>query len=97
MPMARLLDIDEEKLSGEQREVYNRIKSVRSPVRGLAEKQDLFAVELHARRRLVQLMILVSARLSSTQMAWLIHERDARELGILPRSSSHSRTTHATF
>ena len=35
-------------------------------------------------RRLVQLMILVSARLSSAQFAWFVHEPHAREHGIAP-------------
>jgi 4-carboxymuconolactone decarboxylase len=96
--MARLPEIDEEKLSPEQREVYGRIKSVRGQVRGpfaawlrnpeLAEYtlklQDLFASRVQLDRRLVQLMILVSARVSSAQFAWYVHEPHAREHGISP-------------
>lgn len=95
-PMARLPEIDEERLTGEQKEIYNRIKRVRGQVRGpfavwlrnaelanhTLELQDLFASRVKLDRRLVQLMILVSARLSSAQFAWSVHEPHAREHGI---------------
>ena len=94
--MARLPEIDEKKLTTEQRETYNRIKSVRGQVRGpfavwlrnaelakhTLELQDLFASRVKLDRRLVQLMILVSARLASAQFAWFVHEPHAREQGI---------------
>ena len=44
--------------------------------------QDLFASRVKLDRRLVQLMILVSARLWSAQFAWFVHEPHAREYGI---------------
>ena len=94
--MARLPEIDEEELSGKQREVYEGIKRMRGQVRGpfavwlrnaelaeyTLELQDLFASRVKLERRLVQLMILVSARLASAQFAWFIHEPHAREHGI---------------
>jgi 4-carboxymuconolactone decarboxylase len=94
--MARLPELDEERLTAEQREIYDRIKSVRGQVRGpfavwlrnaeLARHtlglQDLFASRVKLDRRLVQLMILVSARLASAQFAWFVHEPHAREQGI---------------
>ena len=94
--MARLPDLDEKRLTPEQKEIYDRIKSVRGRVRGpfavwlrnpdLARHalglQDLFASRVELDRRLVQLMILVSARLASAQFAWFVHEPHAREQGI---------------
>ena len=94
--MARLPEIDAERLTLQQREVYDRIKSVRGKVRGpfavwlrndelaryTLELQDLFAGRVKLERRLVQLMILISARLDSAQFAWFVHEPHARELGI---------------
>jgi 4-carboxymuconolactone decarboxylase len=96
--MARLAEIDEAKLSSEQRRIYDEIRRVRGRVRGpfavwlrnaeLAEYmlklQDMFASRVKLERRLVQLMILVSARLASAQFAWFIHEPHARTLGIAP-------------
>jgi 4-carboxymuconolactone decarboxylase len=95
-PMARLPELDYERLTAEQREIYDRIKSVRGQVRGpfavwlrnaelarhTLELQDLFASRAKLERRLVQLMILVSARLASAQFAWFVHEPHAREQGI---------------
>ena len=94
--MARLPELDEERLTTEQKEIYDRIKSVRGQVRGpfaiwlrnaeLADTRSnfrtLFASRVTLDRRLVQLMILVSARLSSAQFAWFVHEPHAREHGI---------------
>ncbi len=94
--MARLPELDEERLTAEQREVHDRIKGLRGQVRGpfavwlrnaeLAKHtlalQDLFAARVSLDRRLVQLMILVSARLASAQFAWFVHEPHARENGI---------------
>lgn len=96
--MPRLPEIDEAKLSSEQRRLYDEIKRVRGQVRGpfavwlrnpkLAEYtlklQDLFASRVKLERRLVQLMILVSARLATAQFAWHIHEPHALKLGISP-------------
>jgi hypothetical protein len=86
--MARLPELDYERLTPEQREIYDRIKSVRGQVRGpfavwlrnaelarhTLELQDLFASRAKVERRLVQLMILVSARLASAQFAWFVHD-----------------------
>lgn len=94
--MASLPEIDETKLSPTQKQIYDEVKRVRGQVRGpfavwlrnaeLAEctlkLQDLFASRVKLERRLVQLMILVSARLASAQFAWFIHEPHALKLGI---------------
>jgi len=96
--MSRLSELDEAKLSPDQRKIYDEIKRVRGQVRGpfavwlrnpeLAEHtlaiQDLFASRVQLERRLVQLMILVSARLATAQFAWFIHEPHALKLGISP-------------
>lgn len=96
--MMRLPELDEEALTAEQREIYDRIKKVRGQVRGpfavwlrdpelakyTLELQDLFASRVKLERRLVQLMILVAARLASAQFAWFVHEPHAREQGISP-------------
>ena len=96
--MTRLPEIDAERLTLEQREIYERIKSVRGQVRGpfavwlrnaelarhTLELQDLFASRVKLDRRLVQLMILIAARLASAQFAWFVHEPHAREHGITP-------------
>lgn len=96
--MTRLPEIDEAALSPQQRKTYDEVKLVRGQVRGpfaiwlrnpeLAEctlkLQDLFAARVKLERRLVQLMILVSARLASAQFAWFVHEPHAHELGISP-------------
>ena len=94
--MARLPEIDETKLSSEQKQIYNEVKRVRGQVRGpfavwlrnaelvecTLKLQDLFASRVKLERRLVQLMILVLARLASAQFAWFIHEPHALKLGI---------------
>jgi 4-carboxymuconolactone decarboxylase len=96
--MARLTEINTERLTAEQREVYERIKNVRGQVRGpfavwlrnaelarhTLELQDLFASRVKLDRRLVQLMILVAARHASAQFAWFVHEPHARQHGISP-------------
>ena len=94
--MARLPEIDETKLSPTQKQIYDEVKRVRGQVRGpfavwlrnaeLAEcalkLQDMFVSRVKLERRVVQLMILVSARLASAQFAWFIHEPHAVKLGI---------------
>ena len=94
--MGRLSDIDENKLSSEQRPVYEEIKRLRGQVRGpfavwlrnaeICESaltlQDLFASRTKLQRRLIQLMILTSARLATAQFAWLVHEPHALKSGI---------------
>jgi 4-carboxymuconolactone decarboxylase len=96
--MPRLPELAETKLSPDQRKIYNEIKRVRGQVRGpfavwlrnpeLAEYtlklQDMFASRVQLERRLVQLMILVSARLATAQFAWFVHEPHALKLGISP-------------
>jgi 4-carboxymuconolactone decarboxylase len=94
--MNRLPDLDEAKLSDEQRKTYEEIKRVRGRVRGpfavwlrnaelgecALKLQDMFATRVSLDRRLVQLMILVAARFCTPQYAWFIHEPHARKLGI---------------
>src|SRR5882724_4072701 len=94
--MPRLPDIDEKQLTPEQRRIYDQVKRVRGHVRGpfaiwlrnpeLAEYglklQDMFASRVRLERRLVQLMILVSARIATAQFAWFIHEPYAVKEGI---------------
>jgi 4-carboxymuconolactone decarboxylase len=94
--MSRLLDLDQAKLSDEQRKTYEEIKRVRGRVRGpfavwlrnaelgqcALKLQDMFAARVSLDQRLVQLMILVAARFSTAQYAWFIHEPHARKLGI---------------
>ncbi len=94
--MGRLPEINEATLSSDQRQIYDEIKRVRGQVRGpfaiwlrnpeLGEStlklQDMFASRVKLERRLVQLMILVSARLATAQFAWFVHEPHALKLGI---------------
>jgi 4-carboxymuconolactone decarboxylase len=94
--MPRLPEIDETKLTTEQKRIYDAVKRMRGQVRGpfaiwlrnpeLAEcalkLQDLFASRASLERRLIQLMILVSARLANAQFAWFIHEPHALKEGI---------------
>jgi 4-carboxymuconolactone decarboxylase len=96
MSRSRLPEIDEQKLTPEQQRIYDQVKHLRGHVRGpfaiwlrnpeLAEcclkLQDMFASRLRLERRLVQLMILVSARLATAQFAWFIHEPYAVKEGI---------------
>ena len=96
--MGRLPDLDEGKLSPEQRKIYDEIKRVRGGVRGpfavwlrnaelgegALKLQDLFASRVKLERRLVQLMILVAARFANAQFAWHIHEPHALRHGIAP-------------
>jgi 4-carboxymuconolactone decarboxylase len=94
--MGRLPELDESKLSSEQRKIYDEIKSVRGQVRGpfavwlrnaelgagMLKLQDMFASRVKLERRLVQLMILVAARFANAQYAWFIHEPHALQYGI---------------
>lgn len=96
--MARLPELNKERLSPEQHKIYDDIMRVRGRVRGpfavwlrnaeLAEGtlklQDLFASRVQMERRLIQLMILVAARFASAQYAWHIHEPHALQHGIAP-------------
>ena len=96
--MGRLPDIDETTLSAEQRAVYDQILRARGHMRGpfavwlrnaeLCENtlklQEMFASRVKLERRLLELMILVSARLATAQYAWFIHEPHALKSGISP-------------
>lgn len=94
--MPRLPELNETRLSPEQKTIYDDIKRVRGQVRGpfaiwlrnaeLAEGtlklQDMFASRIKLERRLTQLMILVAARFTGAQYAWYIHEPHALAHGI---------------
>ena len=96
--MGRLPDVDGAKLSLEQRRIYDQIMAARGHVRGpfgvwlrnaeLCENtlklQEMFASRVKLERRLVQLMILVAARLATAQYAWFIHEPHALKAGVSP-------------
>src|SRR5262245_20915613 len=96
--MGRLPDIDEANLSAEQRKIYDQIMRARGHMRGpfavwlrnaeLCENtlklQEMFASRVNFERRLLELMILVSARLATAQYAWFIHEPHALKFGISP-------------
>jgi 4-carboxymuconolactone decarboxylase len=96
--MPRLPEIDPDKLSPEQRGIYDRTMRARGHMRGpfavwlrnaeLCENtlklQEMFASRVSLERRLLELMILVSARLASAQYAWFIHEPHALKFGISP-------------
>jgi len=96
--MPRLSEIDPAKLSAEQRAVYDRIMRERGHMRGpfavwlrnaeLGENtlklQEMFASRVKLERRLLELMILVAARLATAQYAWFIHEPHALKFGISP-------------
>ncbi|MEX0802290.1 MAG: carboxymuconolactone decarboxylase family protein [Candidatus Binatia bacterium] len=89
-------DIDKTKLSSEQQRIYDAIRQGRGHVRGpfpvwlrnaeLCENtlklQEMFASRVKLERRLLELMILVAARLATAQYAWFIHEPHALEFGI---------------
>ncbi|MFM1816127.1 MAG: hypothetical protein RLZ98_2822 [Pseudomonadota bacterium] len=94
----RLAPIDETKLDGAQKEMYDEIKRVRGNVRGpfaiwlrspvLAEHalglQSKLQTDVKLERRLLELMILVAARAATAQFAWFVHERHALDFGIAP-------------
>jgi 4-carboxymuconolactone decarboxylase len=96
--MGRLPDFDEAKLSSEQRRIYEQIMRARGHMRGpfavwlrnaeLCENtlklQEMFASRVKLERRLLELMILVSARLATSHYAWFIHEPHALKFGISP-------------
>jgi 4-carboxymuconolactone decarboxylase len=48
------------------------------------ELQEMFASRVKLERRLLELMILVAARLATAQYAWFIHEPHALKFGIAP-------------
>src|SRR5918995_3496994 len=96
--MSRLPEIDENKLSPEQQQIYHAITRSRGHMRGpfavwlrnaeLCENtlklQEMFASRVKLERRLLELMILVAARAATAQYAWFIHEPHALKLGISP-------------
>jgi len=96
--MGRLPEIDPTKLALEQRIIYDRMMRERGHMRGpfavwlrnaeLCENtlklQEMFASRVKLERRLLELMILVAARVSTAQYAWFIHEPYALKFGISP-------------
>ncbi|HEY7317951.1 MAG TPA: carboxymuconolactone decarboxylase family protein [Candidatus Binatia bacterium] len=96
--MGRLPDIDASKLAPEQRRIYEQIMRARGHMRGpfavwlrnaeLCENtlklQEMFASRVKLERRLLELMILVAARLATANYAWFIHEPHALKFGISP-------------
>ena len=96
--MGRLPDIDPAKLSSEQRVIYDDIMRARGHMRGpfaiwlrnaelgdyTLKLQEMFASRAKLGRRLLELMILVAARLATAQYAWFIHEPQALKFGIAP-------------
>jgi 4-carboxymuconolactone decarboxylase len=96
--MGRLPEIDANKLSPEQRVIYDRMMRERGHMRGpfavwlrntelyenTLKLQEMFASRVKLDRRLLELMILVAARLATAQYAWFIHEPYALKFGIAP-------------
>jgi 4-carboxymuconolactone decarboxylase len=96
--MPRLPVIDTNKLSSEQRAIYDRLMRQRGHMRGpfavwlrnaelcdsTLKLQEMFASRVKLERRLLELMILVAARLATAQYAWFIHEPYALKFGISP-------------
>lgn len=96
--MSRLQELDANKLSAEQRTIYDQIMRARGHMRGpfavwlrnaeLCENtlklQEMFASRVKFERRLLELMILVAARSATAQYAWFIHEPHALKFGISP-------------
>jgi 4-carboxymuconolactone decarboxylase len=96
--MGRLPEIDPDKLSAAQRAVYDDIMRARGHMRGpfavwlrnaelgeyTLKLQEMFAARVKLERRLLELMILVAARLATAQYAWFIHEPHALKFGIAP-------------
>ena len=94
--MQRLPEIDPDKLSLDQREIYDRMMRERGHMRGpfavwlrnaelcdnTLKLQEMFASRVNLERRLLELMILVAARSATAQYAWFIHEPHALKFGI---------------
>ena len=103
--MGRLPEIDETRLASEQRTIFDKLKRERGHVRGpfavwlrnaelcrhTLDLQEMFASRVKLERRLLELMILVSARLANAHYAWFIHEPHALRLGIAPEIVSAIR------
>ena len=96
--MGRLPEIDANTLSPEQRAIYDRMMRERGHMRGpfavwlrnaelcdnTLKLQEMFASRVKLDRRLLELMILVAARLATAQYAWFVHEPYALKFGIAP-------------
>jgi len=96
--MGRLPELRPDDLTPDQKRVYDEIAGTRRAVRGpfaiwltvpdIAERalqlQKLFNYESRLDKRLMQLMMITTARLWSAQFAWFIHAEHALKLGIAP-------------
>ncbi len=95
--MSRVPPIEMDKLSAEQKRLYDEIAGARSgTVRGpfaiwlrlphIADKANQFgnALRLHEKleRRLFELMVLIVARRWSAQYEWFAHEQNALRAGV---------------
>jgi 4-carboxymuconolactone decarboxylase len=94
----RLAPLDETNLQGAQKEMYDVIKKVRGHVLGpwaiwlrnpaLAEHalglQSKLQTDVKLERRLLALLILVTARRASAQFVWFVHEAHALDFGVSP-------------
>lgn len=94
--MERLSPIDEKTVTPDQRRSYDELMSrfgiiagpfgvwLRSPElleHGL-KLQEMFASRVKLERRLLELAIMVTARFSTAQFAWAVHEPHALKCGI---------------
>ena len=118
--MSRLSEIDPAKLDPAQRAIYDRMMRERGHMRGpfavwlrnaelcdnTLKLQEMFASRVKLERRLLELMILVAARVTTAQYAWFIHEPHALKFGIAPeivqairerRTPDSPATTNAWF
>jgi 4-carboxymuconolactone decarboxylase len=96
--MGRLPELRPDELTPDQKRVYDEIAGTRRAVRGpfaiwltvpdIAERalelQKLFNYRSRLDKRLMQLMMITTARLWSAQFAWFIHAEHALKLGIAP-------------
>ena len=94
--MERLAPIDETNLSADQRRGYDDLMSRFGVIAGpfgvwlrsveLLEHglklQEMFASRVKLERRLIELAIMLTARLTTAQFAWDVHERHALKFGI---------------
>src|SRR6188472_474394 len=96
--MSRLPPLDADKLSPEQKRVYDQIAGKRKTVRGpfpmwlrnpkLAEHANQFGVALRDHstigRRIFELCVITVCRARSVQYAWSSHAPQAEKAGIAP-------------
>lgn len=94
--MERLSPIDEKTLTADQRRGYDELMSRFGIIAGpfgvwlhsaeLLEHglklQEMFASRVKVERRLIELAVMVTARLTTAQFAWVVHEHHALKFGI---------------